>query len=201
MQVACELVARYKSATDACTALVQEAAACWKRFEGSYRDDITAIVVFLPFLEGEGEDMTDKATPAQTTKARPPRCVQPRPDFLAPDSTSAATTPAATIPAEVLCLHTRSQQGAAPAEEESHTTYVNKGAVGLSRLDDIELSPPKEQADGEKAVAEGEAGTDDGNDFVQRRLSVHDVFDDKWNEAGGVDGWGEEEEAPVEPVG
>ena len=83
--------------------------------------------------------------------------------------------------------------------DESHT-YVNKGAVGLSRLDDIELSPPKERVDGEKAMAEGEAGTDDGNDFVQRRLSVHDVFDDGWNEVGGVDGWGEEEEAPVEPV-
>ena len=40
-QEACDLVAQYESATDACTALVQEAAACWKRFEGSYRDDIT----------------------------------------------------------------------------------------------------------------------------------------------------------------
>ncbi len=78
LQAACELVAQYESATDACTALVQEAAACWKRFEGSYRDDITAIVVFLPFLEGEGEAVTDKAHPAQTTKARPPRCVRPR---------------------------------------------------------------------------------------------------------------------------
>ena len=42
------MVAEYDSATEACTALVKEAAACWKRFEGTYRDDITAIVVFLP---------------------------------------------------------------------------------------------------------------------------------------------------------
>jgi hypothetical protein len=49
--------------------------------------------------------------------------------------------------------------------------------VGLSRLDDIELSPPKERAAREKAVAEDEAGAD-GNDFIQRRLSVHDVFGD-----------------------
>ena len=67
-QAACELVAQYDSATEACTALVKEAAACWKRFEGTYRDDITAIVVFLPFLEGEAEDMANQATPAQTAK-------------------------------------------------------------------------------------------------------------------------------------
>jgi len=73
VQAACELVAQYDSATEACTALVKEAAACWKRFEGTYRDDITAIVVFLPFLEGEAEDMADQTTPAQTAKARPPR--------------------------------------------------------------------------------------------------------------------------------
>ena len=65
----------------------------------------------------------------------------------------------------------------ASAEDDSHT-YINKGAVGLSRLDDIELSPPKERAARDKAVAEDEAGAGDGNDFIQRRLSVHDVFGD-----------------------
>ena len=50
--------------------------------------------------------------------------------------------------------------------------------MGLSRLDDIELSPPKERAAREKAVAEDEAGAGDGNGFIQRRLSVHDVFGD-----------------------
>ena len=85
MQAACELVAEYDSATEACTALVKEAAACWKRFEGTYRDDITAIVVFLPFLEGEAEDGADQASPAQTAKARPPRLVDASdpPDALA----------------------------------------------------------------------------------------------------------------------
>jgi len=154
-QAACELVAKYESATDACTALVQEAEASWKRFEGSYRDDITAIVVYLPFLEDEGEDegeCKDTANLAQTTK-----------------------------------------ECAAPAEDDSHT-YVNNGAVGLSRLDHIELSPPlKEGTNGEKAAAEDEPGADNGNDFVQRRLSVHDVFDDEWNKEGDVDGWGAEE--------
>ena len=84
MQAACELVAEYDSATEACTALVKEAAACWKRFEGTYRDDITAIVIFLPFLEGEAEDGADQASPAQTAKARPPRLdASDPPDALA----------------------------------------------------------------------------------------------------------------------
>ena len=80
------------------------------------------------------------------------------------------------------------------AEDESHT-YVHKGAVGLSRMDDIELSPPTERAKGQTAVAEaeGEGGAEYGNDFVSRRLSVHAVFDDDWNEVGGADGWGTDE--------
>ena len=54
------------------------------------------------------------------------------------------------------------------------------------------------RAAGEKAMAEGAAGADEGNDFVQRRLSVHDVFDEQWDEEETA---AEEEEAPVEPVG
>ena len=56
---ACQLVNRHKNATEACSALVLEAAQRWKRFEGSYRDDITAIVAFLPFLEDEWPDEDD----------------------------------------------------------------------------------------------------------------------------------------------
>ena len=48
-------------------------------------------------------------------------------------------------------------------------------------------------------MAEGAAGADEGNDFVQRRLSVHDVFDEQWDEEETA---AEEEEASVdEPVG
>ena len=53
---ACQLVHKHKNATEACSALVLEAAQRWKRFEGSYRDDITAIVAFLPFLEDAWPD-------------------------------------------------------------------------------------------------------------------------------------------------
>ena len=35
-------------ALDACRFLIAKAALCWRKFEGDYRDDITAIVVYLP---------------------------------------------------------------------------------------------------------------------------------------------------------
>ena len=95
-----------------------------------------------------------------------------------------------------MCVHPCSRQGAAAAEDDAHT-YVNQGEVGLSRLEDIDLSPStRARAAGEQA--EGAAGADDGNDFVQRRLSVHEVFDDQRDEEEAA---AEEEEAPVEPVG
>ena len=34
-------------ALDACRFLIAKAALCWRNFEGDYRDDITAIVVYL----------------------------------------------------------------------------------------------------------------------------------------------------------
>ena len=43
----------------------------WKRFEGSYRDDITAIVAHLPFLEAWGEEVTEEGEeeePESTSK-------------------------------------------------------------------------------------------------------------------------------------
>ena len=69
---------------DAAELLIAESARRWKWAEGDYRDDITAIVVFLPFLEGEAEDGADQASPAQTAKARPPRLdASDPPDALA----------------------------------------------------------------------------------------------------------------------
>ena len=46
---ACQIVAKESaSASKACASLVQAAAQRWKKAEGNYRDDITAIVVRLP---------------------------------------------------------------------------------------------------------------------------------------------------------
>jgi len=53
-QEAAELVATKNHASDACELLVKESAERWRREEGNYRDDITAIITFLPFLEDWG---------------------------------------------------------------------------------------------------------------------------------------------------
>jgi len=51
-QEAVDIVYKHKSnATAACKALINESAARWKKEEGNYRDDITAIVVFLPVID------------------------------------------------------------------------------------------------------------------------------------------------------
>lgn len=42
---------KHQNATDACAQLVALAEQRWREEEGSYRDDITCIVAFLPFLD------------------------------------------------------------------------------------------------------------------------------------------------------
>ena len=58
-QQACELIDKHTSARAACQELVLLAEQRWKDEEGSYRDDITCIIAFLPFLkEGPVSDVT-----------------------------------------------------------------------------------------------------------------------------------------------
>jgi len=53
---ACQIVAKESaSASKACASLVQAAAERWKKAEGNYRDDITAIVVRLPFIQPDAD--------------------------------------------------------------------------------------------------------------------------------------------------
>jgi len=53
-QEAAELVATKDHASNACDLLVKESADRWRREEGNYRDDITAVITYLPFLEDWG---------------------------------------------------------------------------------------------------------------------------------------------------
>jgi len=54
---ACQIVAKESaSASKACASLVQAAAQRWKKVEGNYRDDITAIVVRLPFIQPDADE-------------------------------------------------------------------------------------------------------------------------------------------------
>ena len=58
-QQACDVIDGHTSARAACEALVKLAEQRWKEEEGSYRDDITCIVAFLPFLEDRGDEQLE----------------------------------------------------------------------------------------------------------------------------------------------
>jgi len=112
-------------ATEACTKLVMEAQQRWKEEEGTYRDDITCIVAFLPFLEA-GEDNDDENN------------------------------------------------------DEDTLIQLNKGMKGLDKVNaDEPESPPTKSLWAGGGAARKPAG-EDKDDFVARRLSVHEM------------GWGEE---------
>jgi protein phosphatase 2C family protein 2/3 len=51
---------RGRSAVEACQMLIARAAAAWRNHEGDYRDDITAIVVWLPAVVAELEKRSSK---------------------------------------------------------------------------------------------------------------------------------------------
>jgi len=151
---ACTIIAKHKNASEACSALVLEAALRWKRFEGTYRDDITAIVAHVPFLENWGEDEQDAAAQHEEEE-----------------------------------------------DEEEETTskvYLNMGTQGISfkGVDD-------ERGSGGSSE---ERTTDDDDDsapeakqkakeFAARRLSVHNPYDEDWNEAVPEEGEDEGDEA------
>jgi len=144
---ACSIVAKYKNATEACSQLVHEAASRWKRFEGSYRDDITAIVAFLPFLEAGWADEEEGHEPI------------------------------------------KAEEG----ETEAASVFINMGKEGIVGLDDVGGSARSDETATEED--EGEAGESNTEEFAARRLSVHNPYDDDWNDKDG-DEDDDDEEAP-----
>ena len=58
-----------KRAMDACRLLIAKAALAWRLNEGSYRDDITAIVAYLPPLV---EGLRNQAEQQQRQEDAPP---------------------------------------------------------------------------------------------------------------------------------
>jgi len=143
---ACQLVNRHKNATEACSALVLEAAQRWKRFEGSYRDDITAIVAFLPFLEDEWPDEDDAE---------------------------------------------EDQHGHSGDADSSHV-FVNMGQQGISFKVSEESDPSVAAlAVIDEAASSSAAQDEEDSAFAARRLSVHNPYDEDWND---VEEEGEEED-------
>jgi len=139
-------VNRHKNATEACSALVLEAAQRWKRFEGSYRDDITAIVAFLPFLEDEWPDEDDAE---------------------------------------------EDQHGHSGDADSSHV-FVNMGQQGISFKVSEESDPSVAAlAVIDEAASSSAAQDEEDSAFAARRLSVHNPYDEDWND---VEEEGEEED-------
>jgi len=66
---ACQLVEKHtgkpNGATTACEALVKMAEVRWQQEEGAYRDDITCIVAYLPFVEERDDDEEKLSTNEQ----------------------------------------------------------------------------------------------------------------------------------------
>ena len=102
-------MSKCESASDAVENLVNEACARWRQFEGSYRDDITAIIVYLPFLDDGADDDEEDA------------------DRVQPAGGGAAGAGAAAgVPAS-----SRSSLGKEGKEDEEETAplYINQGGV------------------------------------------------------------------------
>ena len=67
---AVDIVAASGDASNACAELVQKAALRWKVNEGNYRDDITAIVAYLPFLQPSWDEEEEPAPEVSTPQPR-----------------------------------------------------------------------------------------------------------------------------------
>ena len=48
MQIVNQFYSAGRPAMDACRFLIAKAAVLWRKYEGDYRDDITAVVMYLP---------------------------------------------------------------------------------------------------------------------------------------------------------
>ena len=65
MQIVEDFYKKGLPALDACRFLIAKAAVAWKKYEGDYRDDITAIVVYLDLVvEKLFSDASDAPPPA-----------------------------------------------------------------------------------------------------------------------------------------
>ena len=129
-----------KPALDACRFLIAKAALLWRTNEGQYRDDITAIVAFLPFLEQWGEEEEEDAAAAE-------------------DDDEASTA----------------------------KVFLNMGGQGLSWKGEAGGGGDGDAADTARAAEEAADGgggeqTEEQKEFAARRLSVHNPYDEDWND-------------------
>ena len=173
-QQAVEIVASSDSdATKACERLVRAAQQRWQEEEGTYRDDITAIVAMLPFLDDiEVESDTANAADEEGSRIQLNAGME---GITTNDADAAAAALAAVEPGVA--------DGAAPAatagRDEGNGRATREGAATAAAA-----------AGGAAAAAAAAGGTAaaEGSAFVARRLSVsvlRDADDDEEEEEEG----------------
>lgn len=149
---ACALVNKHKNATEACSALVLEAAQRWKRFEGSYRDDITAIVAFLPFLEDEWPDEDEDDHVAQGDESS---------DHVFVNMGQQGITPNAALDAEDESARALAQIDEAAADDDGEATRAEEFAARRLSVhnpyDEDWNSPEDEEGEGEASTTQPSA--------------------------------------------
>lgn len=157
------------SASKASAALVQEAAQRWKDIEGNYRDDITAIVAYLPFTHAKHA-----------------------PDGHAPDVVGKASSrPSldASLVDNSIYIN-MGEKGISPLSEDASPL---KRPARTSATQ--EYQPLDAPADGDAAPACGRAG-DEKSSFAKRRLSVATpVCDFALSDSFDEDDWDQDRDA------
>jgi len=149
------------NATRACKALIDESALRWRREEGNYRDDITAVVLFLPALARLRGSIAAPGAGAAPTGRRP-TATKFGPEVFdcggSCDNLEAAASPSASI-----IVSPREQDAPAPADDDAPVSGESPNPRGRPphgfmkrRLSNVE--PEQLQ----KA---------DSDDFSKRRLS------------------------------
>ena len=129
-----QFYARGLPALDACRFLIAKAALCWRNFEGDYRDDITAIVVFLPCF-GEA-DTTSRSLGTPRLPSRLPS--RERDSAMASSGRSSSGRSSGLVPSMAM------ERGG-----------VTKGAKGAELTTNSHVPPP---ADDEAPAAGGCCG-------------------------------------------
>ena len=110
--------AKAGDASSAAKALIRESSARWKAMEGNYRDDITAIVCFLPILEGLGP--RDSASVAKQTAVFDTEGQETERGAITEQSVGIELAPA---PADVLAA---APSAAAAGEENSPAPFIKR---------------------------------------------------------------------------
>ena len=189
---AAEVVARTPDdATAGCRALVQLAKERWLLNEALHRDDVTAIVAFLPFLEEDAASTSltssraasaDGATKGAATPSAPPASAN-EPSW--PGATTLATPPPSRRGADA------ASADAANTPLSSPRRYINSGEIGISALGERGSTSGPVAINAPATGATPSGGTEQGLErtssevsegVISRRLTVYNPYDDDGTE-------------------